>query len=89
MGPHAARLLLPCRRRSKPGLRPQHLAGLQLVQQLTAGSLSGGEVGSSSITFQPGNLQAGSYSSSTGTAGSCTLLAQVCWQTVDPACPCV
>ena len=63
--------------RDRPGLRPQHLTGLQLVAALTAGALSGGTVGSSDVTLTPGApLRAGEHTADTGTAGSCVLLAQ-------------
>ncbi|XP_054717434.1 RNA 3'-terminal phosphate cyclase-like [Uloborus diversus] len=63
--------------RSKPGLRPQHLAGLKLVRDFTNGQLLGAEVGSTEITFYPGDIQDGKYSADTGTAGSIMLLFQV------------
>ncbi|CAL8469495.1 g9036 [Coccomyxa elongata] len=62
--------------RPKPGLRPQHLAGLRLVESLSSGRLSGGQESSSNIVLEPGALRCGDYDSNTGTAGSCTLLAQ-------------
>ncbi|KAK9811681.1 hypothetical protein WJX72_008299 [[Myrmecia] bisecta] len=62
--------------RSTPGLRPQHLTGLQLVAAICQGQLGGGKIGSSSVTLVPGILQAGEHMGDTGTAGSCTLLAQ-------------
>ena len=63
--------------RSKPGLRPQHLAGLKLVAQISGGTLEGALVGSSQIHFQPGQSCGGSFKADPGTAGSCCLLAQV------------
>lgn len=65
-------------RRSQPGLRPQHLAGLRLIEQLASGTLEGGSVSSKAIVLQPGKLRCGDYLGDTGTAGSCTLLAQAC-----------
>jgi RNA 3'-terminal phosphate cyclase (ATP) len=63
--------------RDRPGLRPQHLTGLQLVATLTSGALFGGAVGSSDVTLTPGApLRAGEHTADTGTAGSCVLLAQ-------------
>lgn len=58
------------------GLRPQHLAGLQLIAALCGGELAGGEVGSSCITLAPGRLVCSHHLADTRTAGSCTLLAQ-------------
>lgn len=63
--------------RSKPGLRPQHLAGLELVAEICGGSLEDASVGSSQIRFQPGQLRSGTFKADPGTAGSCCLLAQV------------
>ncbi|KFM80604.1 RNA 3'-terminal phosphate cyclase, partial [Stegodyphus mimosarum] len=63
--------------RSTPGLRPQHLAGLNLVRDLCNGNLIGAEVGSTEITFHPSAIVAGKYSADPGTAGSVMLLFQV------------
>lgn len=63
--------------RSKPGLRPQHLSGVQLVSRVCGGALKGDAVGSSEITFTPGMIAAGRYTADTGTAGSVVLLMQV------------
>ncbi|XP_071484413.1 RNA 3'-terminal phosphate cyclase-like [Diadema antillarum] len=63
--------------RSKPGLRPQHLTGIQLVNKICGGSLTGGVVGSSEITFSPANIAGGKHVADTGTAGSVVLLMQV------------
>jgi len=120
--------------RQQPGLRPQHLTGIRLVQvppahacflilrfniyisgcalsqegrvagetlqgmfavqELTNGRLRGGAVGSSEVTLEPCALRCGTHTADTGTAGSCTLLAQV-WQVAgvthvskgDTCCP--
>eukprot|EP01122_Echinamoeba_exundans_P016414 TRINITY_DN8307_c0_g1_i1.p1 TRINITY_DN8307_c0_g1~~TRINITY_DN8307_c0_g1_i1.p1 ORF type:complete len:371 (+),score=41.32 TRINITY_DN8307_c0_g1_i1:541-1653(+) len=64
-------------RKPKPGLRPQHLAGIQLVSQMYQGKLSGGAVDSSEISFVPGQFRQSDYVSDTGTAGSITLLMQI------------
>ncbi|XP_072024002.1 RNA 3'-terminal phosphate cyclase-like [Amphiura filiformis] len=63
--------------RSNPGLRPQHLCGLQLVRDLSAGQLIGGQVSSTDITLKPATIKAGSYQADTKTAGSLGLLIQV------------
>ena len=44
--------------RDSPGLRPQHLTGLQLVAALCKGTLEGGVVGSSDVKLTPGALLA-------------------------------
>ena len=64
-------------KRTKPGLRPQHLTGMQLAATLSRGSLEGGEVGSTAVTFRPAALCCCEVTADTGTAGSCMLLAQV------------
>ncbi|XP_076326575.1 RNA 3'-terminal phosphate cyclase-like [Tachypleus tridentatus] len=63
--------------RSNPGLRPQHLTGLQLVRDLCGGQLKGGEIGSTDISFYPGPVKSGEFVANTGTAGSVMLLFQV------------
>ncbi|KAL3157661.1 hypothetical protein ABBQ32_012103 [Trebouxia sp. C0010 RCD-2024] len=62
--------------RSKPGLRAQHLAGLQLVADLCQGRLEGGTIGSQEISLTPHHLSCGHHIGDTKTAGSCMLLAQ-------------
>lgn len=63
--------------RDKPGLRPQHLSGIQLVSQLCGGRLAGDHTGSSEVTFDPGLLVGGEFTADTHTAGSVCLLQQV------------
>lgn len=76
-------------KRSRPGLQPQHLTGLRLVEAICGGQLTGGEVGSSCITLRPGLPRAGSYTADTRTAGSCSLMVQaslpVCMFALPPA----
>lgn len=62
--------------RSKPGLRPQHMAGLQLVGNMCGADLAGCEVGSKSIMLAPGRLRSGRFAADTRTAGSCMLMVQ-------------
>lgn len=62
-------------RRSKPGLRPQHLVAVRAVADITGGSITGGEVGSHEIVFKPGNnVHGGKFKWDIGTAGSTTML---------------
>ncbi|XP_076028064.1 RNA 3'-terminal phosphate cyclase [Genypterus blacodes] len=63
--------------RSTPGLRPQHLSGLQLVSDLCSGSLQGAEIGSGDISLSPGKISSGDHTADTHTAGSVSLLLQV------------
>lgn len=62
--------------RSKPGLRPQHMTGLKLIETVSRGTLQGAHVGSCTISLYPGQLTAGHYEADTQTAGSCTLMVQ-------------
>jgi RNA 3'-phosphate cyclase len=62
--------------RPDPGLKPQHLAGVRLMQQLCSAQVEGDEAGSRELTFVPGRVAGGSYEYDVGTAGSLTLLMQ-------------
>ncbi len=60
--------------RSTPGLRPQHLAALETMATVCDAELSGTDVGSRTVTFDPAGISGGRYSVDIGTAGSVTLL---------------
>ncbi|XP_032426939.1 RNA 3'-terminal phosphate cyclase-like [Xiphophorus hellerii] len=62
--------------RSIPGLRPQHLTGLQLLSDLCSGSLQGASIGSTDISLTPGKVRSGNHTADTQTAGSVCLLLQ-------------
>ncbi|XP_061594856.1 RNA 3'-terminal phosphate cyclase [Cololabis saira] len=62
--------------RTTPGLRPQHLSGLQLVSDLCSGDLQGGSIGSTDVTLTPGKIRSGNHTADTQTAGSVCLLLQ-------------
>lgn len=62
--------------RGTPGLRAQHLAVCKLLAEMTDAAVSGAEIGSQEITFEPKGIAGGSFSFDIGTAGSCTLLLQ-------------
>ncbi len=68
-------------KRSKPGLKAQHLTGLRLVNALSPGSrLQGDEMNSAEIFFTPGSdrkIAGGRHQADVGTAGATTLLAQI------------
>ncbi|XP_069673562.1 RNA 3'-terminal phosphate cyclase [Periplaneta americana] len=68
--------------RSNPGLRAQHLKGVQIVSDISKGKLKGGEIGSTEVVLHPGKVKCGEYFADTGTAGSVGLLIQV-------ALPCI
>ena len=65
-------------RRDRPGLAPQHLTGVKGVAELCQASVEGASVGSTSLTFEPGKVEAGDYRFDVGTAGSITLVLQAC-----------
>ncbi len=67
--------------RARPGLMRQHLACVKAAKQISNAEVSGVKVGSTSIIFKPGAIQAGEYEFSVGTAGSTMLI----FQTVLPA----
>lgn len=61
-------------KRSKPGLQAQHLASVQAAASICGATLSGDALGSQSISFHPGTVQAGDYYFKIGTAGATTLV---------------
>lgn len=63
-------------RRDKPGLAPQHLAGVQAVGRLCEASIDGLALHSREIAFEPAALRGGEYHFDIGTAGSITLVLQ-------------
>jgi len=63
-------------KRDKPGLRAQHLKGIEASAQICQGQLNGAEIGSREITFKPGKLiRGGKFNWDIGTSGSVTMLA--------------
>jgi len=63
-------------KRKNPGLRPQHLHAVELVQKLCEAKVTGLDMNSLAIQFSPKMLSGGSFSIDIGTAGSITLLLQ-------------
>ena len=63
-------------RRSKPGLRPQHLQAVRAAATISQAQVQGAASGSRSLTFEPGAIQPGRYAFDIKTAGSATLLLQ-------------
>lgn len=55
--------------RDNPGLRPQHLTGIQLLSEVCGGKLEGDYPGSSEVTFHPGPIVGGTFTADTQTAG--------------------
>lgn len=63
-------------KRPKPGLRPQHLKGLEAAARICGGTLEGAVVGSGKIVFRPGShVRGGKYEWDIGSAGSAVMLA--------------
>jgi len=62
--------------RRNPGLRRQHMAGIELTGQLVDAYVKGLEVGSTEIEFVPRTRQSGEFSYDVGTAGSISLILQ-------------
>ncbi|ENN77630.1 hypothetical protein D910_07608 [Dendroctonus ponderosae] len=64
-------------KRSNPGLRDQHLRCIELVRDLSNGTVVGAFIGSTEIFFRPGDIVGGSFQAVIKTAGSIGLLLQV------------
>lgn len=62
--------------RPNPGLAAQHATAIAAIGKLCGAEVTGLEVGSSTIEFQPGKLGGGRFSFDVGTAGSVTLILQ-------------
>jgi RNA 3'-terminal phosphate cyclase (ATP) len=63
-------------RRTRPGLRPQHLAAVRAVEMSCQAQVHGAFDGSPDLRFQPGPVGAGSFDFDIGTAGATTLVLQ-------------
>jgi len=64
-------------KRSKPGLRQQHLTCVEAAAEICNAVVDGGRIGSSVLTFRPDkHVIPGRYSWDIGTAGSTTLVLQ-------------
>jgi RNA 3'-terminal phosphate cyclase (ATP) len=60
--------------RAKPGLQPQHLAGVRAAAAVGQAKTRGAALGSTDLTFEPGPIKAGKYRFDIGTAGATGLL---------------
>jgi RNA 3'-terminal phosphate cyclase (ATP) len=67
-------------KRKRAGLLRQHLTAVRAIAQVCGARLSGDALGSSSLSFEPGETAHGDYAFAVGTAGSATLV----FQTVLP-----
>jgi len=61
-------------RKPKPGLRPQHLAGVRAAGKIGNATLTGDAVSSNQLIFEPGEVTPGPYRVAIGTAGSTALV---------------
>lgn len=69
--------------RETPGLRPQHLAGLNCLTELTSADIEGNQVGAERVRFEPQHPPQGKVAIDISTAGSITLL----FETIIPLGP--
>jgi len=60
--------------RPDPGLKAQHLAAVEVAAAVSDATVSGAELGSETVEFDPGDPTGGRYEADVGTAGSLTLL---------------
>jgi|Deesub1362A_J573_1020465.scaffolds.fasta_scaffold00272_17 RNA 3'-terminal phosphate cyclase (ATP) len=64
------------KKRKNPGLAPQHLKATEVLVELTDAHVSGLEIGSTQLTFEPEHIKPCRKTIDIGTAGSITLLLQ-------------
>ena len=64
--------------RPNPGIKAQHYVSIKCIQEICDAEVEGLEIGSSNLTFKPGNVKGGRYRFDIGTAGSITLVYQAC-----------
>jgi len=62
--------------RGEPGLKAQHLTGILAAAQLCDAKVTGAELGSTELTFEPKKTRFGKFRFDVGTAGSITLVLQ-------------
>jgi RNA 3'-terminal phosphate cyclase (ATP) len=67
--------------REKPGLLRQHLTAVHAAASVSGATVAGAELGSKTLSFEPGPVAGGEFHLAVGTAGSATLVLQ----TVLPA----
>ncbi len=63
--------------RKIPGLRPQHLTAIKILQRIANAKVIGAEIGSTELKFIPGNIENAKIAEDVGTAGSISLILQV------------
>jgi RNA 3'-terminal phosphate cyclase (ATP) len=62
--------------RPKPGLLRQHLTAVLAAQKICGAQVTGADMGSKALKFQPGAITGGTYAFAIGSAGSATLVLQ-------------
>jgi len=70
------------KKRSQPGLRPQHLESVLTAAKICNANVKGAEIGSSELWFEPGEIEGGEIVAEIGTAGSIPMLIM----TILPLC---
>ena len=63
--------------RKIPGLRPQHLTAITILQKITDAKVDGAKIGSTELKFIPGEIKEGDFTGDVKTAGSISLILQV------------
>jgi RNA 3'-terminal phosphate cyclase (ATP) len=63
--------------RKVPGLRPQHLTAINILQKISNAKVIGAEIGSTELKFIPNNIESLELVEDVGTAGSISLILQV------------
>ena len=63
--------------REIPGLRPQHLTAIKILQKICNADVEGAKIGSTNLKFIPGNVKSCNLIEDVGTAGSISLILQV------------
>ena len=64
-------------KRKNPGLKPQHLTAIKILQKISNAKVVGAELGSSELKFVPGKIESVDLVEDVGTAGSISLILQV------------
>ncbi|MFW9793214.1 MAG: RNA 3'-terminal phosphate cyclase [Candidatus Thorarchaeota archaeon] len=62
--------------RPKPGLKRQHIAGIELTGKLVNATVKGLDIGSTAVEFVPNDRRSGTFDYDVGTAGSISLVLQ-------------
>lgn len=65
--------------RKKPGLLRQHLTCVRAAEQISNARVTGAELGSKSLVFEPQEIRGGVFELAIGSAGSTTLVFQTVW----------